>query len=100
MLYRAGKGGVDAESEDFGNLIDYVEDFVEETLDTVQVAFLYGTWTDSYGAVSFTFNEDGTIRITGMSDTLGVEAFTFTEVDSNAYAKSKGMLFFSSRDFK
>lgn len=87
VLYRAGEAAaMDAASEDsseLGGFVDSVKDFAEEAMDTVQIAFLYGTWTDSYGTVSFTFNKDGTIRITGLDDTLGVEAFTFTEVDDD-----------------
>lgn len=74
---------MEAASEDTGGFADTVKDFAEETMDIVQIVSLYGTWTDSYGAISFTFNQDGTIRITGLADTLGVEAFTFTEVDSD-----------------
>ena len=62
---------------------DFVEDFVEDALDTVQILSLYGTWSDSYGAVSFTFQKDGKIRISGLEDTLGVDVFTFTEVDDD-----------------
>ena len=83
-LYRTGESGImEAASEDTGGFGDAVKDFAEETMDIVQIVSLYGTWTDSYGAISFTFNQDGTIRITGLADTLGVEAFTFTEVDSD-----------------
>lgn len=60
-----------------------VENFVEEAMDTVQIISLYGTWSDSYGAVSFTFYEDGKVRITGLEDILDVDAFTFTEVDDD-----------------
>lgn len=44
---------------------------------------IYGTWTDSDGSIFFTFSENGTIRIGGLSDILGVELFTFTVVDDN-----------------
>lgn len=90
VLYRTGESvAMDATSEDSensdesGGFVDSVKGFAEEAMDTVQIVALYGTWTDSYGAVSFTFNEDGTIYITGLADTLGVEAFTFTEVDDD-----------------
>lgn len=62
---------------------NFVEDFVEDALDSVQIISLYGTWTDSYGAVSFTFQKDGKIRISGLEDALGVDVFTFTEVDDD-----------------
>ena len=52
-------------------------------MDTFQHLSLYGTWTDSSGMISFTFQKDGTIRIGGLSDTLGADLFTYTEVDSN-----------------
>lgn len=68
------------DSDATGNV---VEDFVEDALDTVQIISLYGTWTDSYGTVSFTFQEDGKIRISGLEDTLAVDVFTFTEVDDD-----------------
>ena len=44
---------------------------------------IYGTWTDSDGSIFFTFSENGTIRIGGLSDILGVELFTFTVEDDN-----------------
>ena len=62
---------------------NFVEDFVEDALDTVQILSLYGTWSDSYGAVSFTFQKDGKIRISGLEDALGVDVFTFTEMDDD-----------------
>lgn len=68
--------------EEADNIGDAVENFVEDALDTVQVYSLYGTWTDSYGAISFTFSEDGKLRVSGL-DTLSVDAFTFTEVDDD-----------------
>lgn len=33
--------------------------------------------------ISFTFQENGTIRIGGLADTLGADLFTFTEVDGD-----------------
>lgn len=81
-LYRATDSDVNVNwGED--SVEDVVENFVEEALDTVQIISLYGTWTDSYGAVSFTFYEDGKIRISGLEDSLGVDMFTFTEVDDD-----------------
>ncbi|MBE5884443.1 MAG: zinc ribbon domain-containing protein [Lachnospiraceae bacterium] len=56
---------------------------VEEVLDTFQSISLYGTWTDESGVISFTFQENGTIRIGGLADTLGADLFTFTEVDGD-----------------
>lgn len=76
-LYRA-LGDTDAE-----NVEEAVENWVEDALDTVQVYSLYGTWTDSYGAISFTFSEDGKLRVSGLEDTLSVDAFTFSEVDDD-----------------
>ncbi|MGN0393376.1 MAG: zinc-ribbon domain-containing protein, partial [Bariatricus sp.] len=68
------------DSDGTGNV---VEDFVEDTLDMVQIYSLYGTWSDSNDAVCFTFQEDGKLRISGLEDTLGVDVFTFSEVDSD-----------------
>ncbi len=68
--------------EEAENIEEAVGNFVEDALDTVQVYSLYGTWTDSYGAISFTFSEDGKLRVSGL-DTLSVDAFTFTEVDDD-----------------
>ncbi len=76
-LYRA-LGDTDAE-----NVEEAVENWVEDALDTVQVYSLYGTWTDSYGAISFTFSEDGKLRVSGLEDTLSVDAFAFSEVDDD-----------------
>ncbi len=76
----------DSEGMNFEEVEDVeqaVENFVEDALDTVQIYSLYGTWTDSYGAISFTFSEDGKLRVSGMSDILSVDAFTFTEVDDD-----------------
>lgn len=56
---------------------------VEDVLDTFQSVMLYGTWTDESGVISFTFQENGTIRIGGLADTLGADLFTFTEVDGD-----------------
>jgi len=56
---------------------------VEDALDTFQRISLYGTWTDESGVISFTFQENGTIRIGGLADTLGADLFTFTEVDGD-----------------
>ena len=56
---------------------------VEDVLDTFQSFSLYGTWTDESGVISFTFQENGTIRIGGLADTLGADLFTFTEVDGD-----------------
>lgn len=55
----------------------------EDALDTFQKISLYGTWTDESGVISFTFQENGTIRIGGLADTLGADLFTFTEVDDD-----------------
>lgn len=41
---------------------------------------LYGTWKDVDGKVTFTFYEDGTIRISGGTGLLGANLFTFKEV--------------------
>lgn len=80
-LYRVeGSEGMNFEEVD---MEEAVENFVEDALDSVQVYSLYGTWTDSYGAISFTFSEDGELRVSGMSDILSVDAFTFTEVDDD-----------------
>ena len=78
VLYRVE----DSEVMNFEEVEDAVESFVEDALDTVQVYSLYGMWTDSYGAISFTFSEDGTLRVSGL-DALSVDAFTFTEVDDD-----------------
>lgn len=56
---------------------------MEDVLDTFQSISLYGTWTDESGVISFTFQENGTIRIGGLADTLGADLFTFTEVDGD-----------------
>lgn len=85
-LYRASDFEITGKSEEESvenSVGEYVEDFVEETLDKVQIYSLYGTWSDSYGAVSFTFQEDGIIKISGLEDTLNLSVFTFTEVDDD-----------------
>lgn len=68
------------ESDTSGNMI---EDIVEDVMDEVQIASVYGTWTDVTGTVSFTFYEDGKLRISGLGDTLGVDVFAFSEVDAD-----------------
>lgn len=62
---------------------DIMADVVEDALDAFQSISLYGTWTDENGVISFTFQENGTIRISGLADTLGADIFTFTEVDND-----------------
>lgn len=62
---------------------DMLQDIVEDIMDEVQIVSLYGTWSDSTGTVSFTFYENGKLRISGLDDTLGVDAFTFLEVDAD-----------------
>lgn len=62
---------------------DMLQDIVEDVMDEVQIVSLYGTWSDSTGTVSFTFYEDGKMRISGLGDTLGVDVFTFSEVDAD-----------------
>lgn len=49
----------------------------------MQVYYLYKTWTDSYGAISFTFGEDGKLHVSGLEDTLSVDAFAFSEIDDD-----------------
>lgn len=49
--------------------------------ENVQKASIHGTWTDSTGIISFTFSENGKLRIAGLEDSLGVSVFTFTEVN-------------------
>lgn len=77
----------DNETSDIEQALDEtmenVAENVENALDTFQIYALYGTWEDANGAVSFTFKDDGTIRIGGLDDTLGADLFTYTEVDNN-----------------
>ena len=68
------------ESDTTGNAI---QDIFEDAMDIVQISSLYGTWSDNSGTVSFTFYENGKIRISGLSDMLNVDAFTFTEIDAD-----------------
>lgn len=83
-LYRAeGSGGTEDSAESSDSIGDTLEDWVESAMDAVQVYSLYGTWTDSYGAISFTFSEDGKLSVSGLEDTLAVDAFTFSEVDDD-----------------
>ena len=82
-LYRSDKNMLQEITENPEEVQDIVESAVEDAMDTFQHLSLYGTWTDSSGMISFTFQKDGTIRIGGLSDTLGADLFTYTEVDSN-----------------
>jgi len=83
-LYRAeGLDGAEDSSESSDSIGDTLGDWVESAMDAVQVYYLYGTWTDSYGAISFTFSEDGKLSVSGLEDTLAVDAFTFSEVDDD-----------------
>lgn len=75
--------GFIVESFDVENVQEALEDWAEDALDAVQVYSLYGTWTDSSGAISFTFSKDGKLRVSGLEDTLSVDAFTFSEVDND-----------------
>lgn len=60
-----------------------LEKSVEVDGNATQDNSLYGTWTDESGLVSFTFYENGAIRISGLSDLLGADLFCFTEIDSD-----------------
>lgn len=90
-LYRAKSSGVkgsdsgdpDGEDADQDNLGETLGDWAEDALDVVQIYSLYGTWTDSSGVISFTFSEDGKLRVSGLEDTLAVDAFIFSEVDND-----------------
>ncbi len=68
------------ESDASGNII---EDIVDDAIDEMQRESLYGTWSDSTGTISFTFYENGKMRISGLGTTLGVDVFTFSEVDGD-----------------
>ena len=68
------------ESDASGNII---EDIVDDAMDEIQIVSLYGTWSDSTGTISFTFYENGKIRISGLGTLLGVEVFTFSKVDAD-----------------
>lgn len=91
ILYRAKSSDLEGsnlessnlEGSDVENVEEALEDWVEDALDAVQVYSLYGTWTDSYGAISFTFSNDGKLRVSGLEDTLSVDVFTFSEVDND-----------------
>lgn len=75
--------GSDLEDSALENVEEALKDWAEDALDVVQVYSLYGTWTDSYGAISFTFSKDGKLSVSGLEDTLSVNAFTFSEVDND-----------------
>lgn len=62
---------------------DVLPDSLDNVMNMLQSSSLYGTWTDNSGTVSFTFRKDNTIRVSGLSDTLGANLFSFTEVDNN-----------------
>ena len=53
---------------------------------------IYGTWTDANQTVSFTFNEDGNLRISGANNILGADAFQFTEEDGVLHLQAQGLL--------
>lgn len=56
---------------------------------------IYGTWTDDDENISFTFREDGTLRIAGLENTLGLDLVTFTVADENTLElKPKSDYFF------
>lgn len=87
-LYRAGSSdvitsGTENADAGAGSVGEALGDWAEDALDAVQVYALYGTWTDSYGAISFTFSKDGRLQVSGLEDTLAVDAFTFSEVDND-----------------
>ncbi len=60
-----------------------MEDIVDGNFENFQPMSLYGTWADSNDVISFTFRENGTIRIGGLTDILGADLFTFVEIDNN-----------------
>ncbi|MDD6796767.1 MAG: zinc ribbon domain-containing protein [Clostridia bacterium] len=65
-----------------GNEVTYMTEMALEG-NHKEENLLYGTWVDSSGKVSFTFNKDGTVRISGLSNTLGANLFTYTEIEEN-----------------
>lgn len=84
-FYAKGSDSENSDVEDFNleHAEEALKDWAEDALDVVQVYSLYGTWTDSSGAISFTFSKDGKLRVSGLEDTLSVDAFTFSEVDND-----------------
>lgn len=46
---------------------------------------LYGAWSDKEGNLTITFNDDNTVRVSGLGDSFGVELFTFTEEDDDTF---------------
>lgn len=86
----SGPESADGEGFRVEDVQEAVGGWVEESLDAVQIYSLYGTWADSSGTISFSFNKDETLLISGW-DTLGLNAFTFSEVDDDTLAlKAKG----------
>ena len=52
---------------------------------------IYGTWTDANKTITFTFNEDGNLRISGANNILGADAFQFTEEDGILHLQAQGL---------
>jgi ribosomal protein L40E len=70
-------------TENAEDIESVLKNLAGDVVDAVQGNSIYGTWSDSTGAISFTFQEDGKLKISGMQNYLDVEAFIFTEVDDH-----------------
>lgn len=51
---------------------------------------IYGTWTDANETVTFTFSQDGNLRVSGTNNILGADAFEFTEEEGVIHLQAKG----------
>lgn len=82
-LYRTEKDILQEIAENPEEAQNIVEGALEDALDTFQHLSLWGVWTDTSGVISFTFQENGKLRVAGLSDMLGGDLFTYTEVDND-----------------
>lgn len=63
-----------------------LQSFDVELIHTIED--LYGTWSDKNQTFSFTFNRDGTLRVSGSNNLFGADVMKFTEVDDDTLSLS------------
>lgn len=75
----------DVIEQDVSEIQEVNENEAEDSLNDDESVSIYGKWIDSSGVISFTFQDNGIVRISGLSDILGADLFTFTEIDNDTF---------------
>ena len=68
---------------------EYVKEIYKQKTD---ITDLYGTWVTADRTFSITFGRDGKVRVADASNLLGVDVFSYREIDENTLGlKAEGM---------